>query len=90
MSLPAAVQVLTDLPLAIDPDEVLRFQGYKKGVDVPTPDVRALFDEALAVGATLIGPRAVARWLGVDRGGPDTLEVAGVTLTIPTIGVHDR
>ena len=88
MSLPAGVQVLTDLPLAIDPDEVLRFQGYKKGVDVPTPDVRALFDEALAVGATLIGPRAVARWLGVDRGGPDTLEVAGVTLTIPTIGVR--
>ena len=88
MSLPAGVQVLTDLPLAIDPDEVLRFQGYKKGVDVPTPDVRALFDEALALGTTLIRPRVVARWLGVDRRGPDTLEAAGVTLTIPTIGAR--
>jgi hypothetical protein len=29
MSLPAGVQVLGDLALAIDPDEVLRFQGYK-------------------------------------------------------------
>ena len=42
------VQVLGDLALAIDPDEVLRFQGYKKGVDVPTADVRALLDDALA------------------------------------------
>jgi hypothetical protein len=88
VSLPAGVQVLTDLPLAIDSDEVLRFQGYKKGVDVPTPDVRALFDEALAAGTALIRPRVVARWLGVDRGGPNTLEAAGVTLTIPTIGAR--
>ena len=49
------VQVLGDLPLAIDPDEVLRFQGYKKGVDVPTADVRALLDEALAAGADIVG-----------------------------------
>jgi len=39
-------RVLTALPLAIDPDEVLRFQGYKKSVDQPGPEVRALFDEA--------------------------------------------
>jgi hypothetical protein len=88
VSLPAGVQVLADLPLAIDPDEVLRFQGYKKGVDVPTPDVRALFDDALAAGARLMTPRAVVRWLAVDRRGPDVLEAAGVALTIPAIGAR--
>ena len=86
MSLPAGVQVLTDLPLAIDPDEVLRFQGYKKGVDVPGPDVRALFDEALAAGDRLMTPRAAVRWLPLTRRGADTLEAGGVTLTVPTIG----
>jgi cobalamin-dependent methionine synthase I len=81
--LPEDVQVLADLPLAIDPDEVLRFQGYKRGVDVPTPDVRALFDDALAEGTRLMAPRAVVRWLPVRARGRDTLEVGGETLTIP-------
>ena len=88
MSLPAGVQVLSDLPLAIDPDEVLRFQGYKKGVDVPSADVRALFDEALAAGTRLMTPRAVLRWLPTTQCGADTLEAAGVTLTIPAIGAR--
>jgi hypothetical protein len=86
VSLPAGVQLLADLPLAIDPDEVLRFQGYKKGVDTPGADVRALFDEALAEGTRLMAPRAVVRWLPVDRGDDDALHVAGVRLTIPGIG----
>jgi hypothetical protein len=83
--LPAGEQVLADLPLAIDPDEVLRFQGYKKGVDTPTADVRALFDDALTEGMRLMAPRAVIRWLPVDRRGADRLESAGVVLTIPGI-----
>ena len=62
MKLPDQLQVFSDLPLAIDPAEVLRFQGYKKGRDVPTPEVRALFDEALAEGRRLMTPGAVARW----------------------------
>ena len=86
MSLPRALQVLTDLPLAIDPDEVLRFQGYKKGRDVATPDVRALLEEALAEGRRLMAPRAVARWAPVTRGDAHTLEIEGETLTIPRIG----
>jgi Vitamin B12 dependent methionine synthase, activation domain len=86
VSLPDGLQVLTDLPLAIDPDEVLRFQGYKKGRDVPGTDVRALFDEALAEGRRLMTPRAVARWARVTRAGPDRLEVEGEPLTIPRIG----
>ncbi|HEY7519042.1 MAG TPA: hypothetical protein VIE36_12180 [Methylomirabilota bacterium] len=88
MSFPAGVQVLADLPLAIDPDEVLRFQGYKKGVDVPTPDVLSLFDGALEAGGRLMSPRAVMRWLPVDRRGPDMLDVGGVVLTIPAIGAR--
>jgi hypothetical protein len=86
VSLLRALQVLTDLPLAIDPDEVLRFQGYKKGRDVATPDVRALLDEALAEGRRLMAPRAVARWAPVTRHAEHALEVEGETLTIPRIG----
>ena len=102
MSLPGGVQVLSDLPLAIDPDEVLRFQGYKPGRDVPGADVRALFDAALAEGRRLMAPRAVVRWLPVTRRGPDVLDLVAdpegleghrsavplqtETLTIPRIG----
>ena len=82
----AGPRVLSDIPLAIDPDEVLRFQGYRKGLDVPDADVRALFDEALALGRRLMAPRAVVRWVPVARGDPDTLEAGGVALAIPTIG----
>ncbi|PYN98661.1 MAG: hypothetical protein DMD91_14370 [Candidatus Rokuibacteriota bacterium] len=78
--------VFADVPLAIDPDEVLRFQGYKRGIDIPTPDVLALFDEALALGRTLITPRAAIRWLPVTECTDDALTAGGVTLTIPDIG----
>ena len=86
MRLPARQQVLTDLPLAIDPAEVLRFQGYKPGRDVPTADVRTLFDEALAEGRRLMAPRAVARWAPVTRRDADALVVEGEALVIPHIG----
>ncbi len=86
MTLPDGLQVLTDLPLAIDPAEVLRFQGYRKDRDVPGPDVTALFDEALAEGRRLMAPRAVARWARVTRAGDDRLEVEGEGLAIPRIG----
>ena len=79
------LRVLDDIPLAIDPDEVLRFQGYKAGIDVPSADVRALFDDALALGRTLMRPRAALRTLRVERDG-DRLTAGGVTLTIPRIG----
>jgi hypothetical protein len=79
-----ALRVLEDIPLAIDPDDVLRFQGYKAGVDVPSADVLALFDDALALGRALMRPRAVLRMLPVAREG-DQLTADGVTLTIPRI-----
>jgi hypothetical protein len=81
-------QILTDVPLAIDPAEVLRFQGYKRGIDVPGPDVLALFDTALALAEKLMRPRAVVRWMPVTRIGDDGLEVGGQTLAIP--GIAER
>ena len=86
MTRPDGVQVLADPALAIDPDEVLRFQGYQRGRDMPGPAVRALFDEALAEGRRLMGPRAVVRWAPVTGLDTDRLEVAGEPLTIPRIG----
>ena len=86
MSLPRGLQVFDDLALAIDPAEVLRFQGYKKGRDIPTPEVRALFDEALAEGRRLMAPRAVARWAPVTRRDDDTLVVEDEPLALPGIG----
>ena len=88
MTLPHGLQVLTDLPLAIDPDEVLRFQGYKHGIDVPGPDVIALFGAAHTLGDALMRPRAVVRWMPVVRIGDDGLGVAGQTLAIP--GIAER
>ncbi len=77
--------VLEDLPLRVDPDEVLRFQGYKKGLDVPSAEVRAIFDEALAMGEALMAPRAVYQASRVTGQGPGTIDAAGLTLTIPDI-----
>ncbi|MGH7276420.1 MAG: hypothetical protein ACREIY_05255 [Candidatus Rokuibacteriota bacterium] len=82
----AEPRVLTDIALEIDPDEVLRFQGYKKGGEAPGADVRALFDEALALGRRLMQPRAAVRWAGVARRSQDEIEAGGVALTIPEIG----
>jgi hypothetical protein len=78
--------VLHSLPVRIDRDEVLRFQGYKKGVDVPTRDVLALFDEAVALGEQLMVPRLVYRASPVDGQAADLIEARGESLHIPEIG----
>jgi hypothetical protein len=87
VSLPDGLQVLTDLPLAIDPDEVLRFQGYKQGRDIPSPAVRALLDEALRRGRALIEPRAAVRWLPVTALDADGLTAGAARLAIPGLDV---
>ncbi len=84
-ALSAELRALADIALEIDPDEVLRFQGYKKGVDVPGGDVLALFDDALALGRQLLAPRAVVRWLRVTCQTPDQLQIGDVILDIPDI-----
>jgi Vitamin B12 dependent methionine synthase, activation domain len=86
VSLPDGPLVLADPAVAIDPDEVLRFQGYKRGRDVPGADVLALFDAALAEGRRLMRARAVVRWTPVTRVSGDTLELDRRTLHIPRIG----
>jgi hypothetical protein len=77
--------VLEGLPVAIDRGEVLRFQGYQKDVDVPGPEVVALFEEALALGSRLMTPRVVYRALPVRGGGPDRIDAGGERLHIPQI-----
>ena len=78
--------VLEGLPLSIDRDEVLRFQGYQKGVDLPSPAVVAIFEEALALGERLMAPRLVYRAAPVDERGPDLIAAGGERLAIPQIG----
>jgi len=78
--------VLENVPLRVDRDEVLRFQGYKKGIDIPDAAVLLLFDEALALGESLMDPRVVYRAAPVTGQGPDVIETAGQRLHIPEIG----
>ena len=78
--------VLEDLPLAIDRDEVLRFQGYRKDVDVAGAAVLAIFEEALALGRRLMAPRVVYRAIPVSGAGPDRIDAGGERLHIPQIG----
>jgi hypothetical protein len=89
----AALDVLSPLPavfpivsLRVDRDEVLRFQGYKKGIDIPDATVFSLFDEALALGESLVEPRVVYRGSRVTGRGPDLIEAGGERLRIPEIG----
>ena len=78
--------VLVDLPVRIDRDEVLRFQGYKKGIDMPTPDVVSLFEEALELGQRLMTPRLVYRAVPVTARSAHDIEAGGERLNIPDIG----
>ena len=78
--------ILKDVPLRVDRDGVLRFQGYKKGIDIPDAAVLSLFDEALALGESLMEPRVVYRAAPVTGQGPDLIEAGAERLTIPEIG----
>ena len=78
--------VLENVQLRVDRDEVLRFQGYKKGIDIPDAAALSLFDEALALGELLMEPRVVYRGSRVTRQGPDLIEAGSERLKIPEIG----
>ena len=78
--------VLDGLPVRVDRDEVLRFQGYKKGLDIPTADVLALLDDAVSLGERLMVPRVVYRSVPVTAQSADVLEAGGERLHIPEIG----
>jgi Vitamin B12 dependent methionine synthase, activation domain len=64
---------------------VLRFQGYQKGVDAPSPPVLAIFEEALALGQRLMAPRLVYRAAAVSDHAADLIEAGGEALHIPQI-----
>ena len=81
-------RLLRDVELAIDPGEVLRFQGYKAGAGPPAADVLALFEEALALGRQLMAPRVAVRWLPVAQRGDDALEVGGEVLAVPGLAAR--
>jgi hypothetical protein len=78
--------VLEHLPVRIDRDEALRFQGYKKGADIPTSEVLALFDEAVALGEGLIAPRVVYRSVPARGQSAHLIEAGDERLHIPEIG----
>ena len=78
--------VLEGLPLSIDPGEVLRFQGYRKGLDLPTTEVLTIFQDALALGERLMSPRFVYRAAAVTARAPDLIEADREFLHIPQIG----
>jgi hypothetical protein len=77
--------VLDDLPLRIDRDEVLRFQGYKTPLDVPTSEVLELFEDAVALGEQLMKPRVVYRATAAAVPSPHVIEAGGEALHIPEI-----
>jgi hypothetical protein len=76
---------LAGLPLRIDRDEVLRFQGYKPGIDRPSAEVAAIFDEALDAGEQLMVPRLVYRAEPVTAQGASWIDAGGQRLEIPEI-----
>ena len=79
--------VVSDVPLLIDPAEVLRFQGYKQGTDVPTPEVAEICDQALAEGERLMEPRVVYRAIRVSSQATDLIKLTeAAEFHIPEIG----
>lgn len=86
MSVPRGLRVLSDLPLALEADEILRFQGYRRGRDVVGVEVAALLQEALAEASRLLRGRASVRWWPVDAFRPDAMVLGGHPLAIPGLG----
>jgi hypothetical protein len=77
--------LVEDLPVSIDRDEVLRFQGYKRGVDLPDPVVTGLFAEAQSIAAGLLAPRVVYRAVPAWVEAPDEVCAGDRRLRIPGI-----
>ncbi len=54
-------------------------------MDVPSAQVLAIFEEALALGRALLAPRVVYRAVPVTGGAADRLDAGGERLHIPQI-----
>lgn len=77
--------LLADLPLSFERDEVLRFQGYQRGRDVPDAGVLAIFDDARSLAEGLLAPRVVYRAAAARIDGPHAVRVREWTFSIPEI-----
>jgi hypothetical protein len=81
--------VLADVPLAIDPDEVRAFHGYKPLDLAPSGAEAARLAAARAAVADLIAPRVAYRVVAVTAVGRDHLDLAGgPRLGIPWVEAH--
>jgi hypothetical protein len=81
--------VLTDVPLAIDPDEVRAFHGYKPLRPRPAGEVAAELEAARATVADLAAPRIAYRTVPVAAVAPHHLDLADRTrFQIPWIAGH--
>ncbi len=54
------------LRFEIDPQEVMRLQGYRRPSDVPTPDILAILQAAMAEGQQVLQPRCVYREFQIE------------------------
>jgi hypothetical protein len=61
---------MVGLTLEIDPQEVLRLQGYRRPSDIPTPDVLAILHDAGAEARQVLQPRWVYREFPVESVSP--------------------
>lgn len=79
--------VLSEIALEIDRDEVLRFQGYKKGGALAAQEGVGLYDTAMAEGARLMAPRVAYQAIAVEAIEPHAIRIPdGPLLHIPNIG----
>jgi len=54
------------LRFEINPQEVMRLQGYRRPLDVPTPDILAILQAAMAEGQQVLTPRCVYREFQIE------------------------
>lgn len=57
---------MIEVSFEIDPQEVLRLQGYRRPSDVPTPEVLEILQAALAEARKVFRPRWVYQQFGVE------------------------
>ena len=89
---------MAGLSFEIDPQEVLRLQGYRRDSDVPTPQVLDILHDATAEARRVLEPRWVYQELQVEsvdptgcrlHGGPELLirDLPGRWGSITTLGL---
>ncbi|HWU37004.1 MAG TPA: hypothetical protein VN203_05095 [Candidatus Acidoferrum sp.] len=74
---------MDNLSLEIDPQDVLRLQGYRRPSDIPTPDVLALLHDAMAEARRVLEPLWIFQEFRVESVTPEGCRlVDGPTLLV--------